>query len=58
MSHDPQNLSRRDLMRIGATGVAAASIASLPVTAAEKAASDKLPKRRGSSPDRVGKNRV
>jgi len=46
MSHDAQNLSRRDLMRIGATGVAAASIASLPVTAAEKAASDKLPKRR------------
>ncbi|MDR3637870.1 MAG: aldo/keto reductase [Isosphaeraceae bacterium] len=46
MSHDPQNLSRRDLMRIGATGVAAASIAGLPVTAAEKAAPDKLPKRR------------
>ena len=46
MSHDPQNLSRRDLMRIGATGVAAASIAGLPVMADEKAASDKLPKRR------------
>jgi len=46
MTHDAQNLSRRDLMRLGATGVAAASIASLPVTAAENAASDKLPKRR------------
>ena len=46
MTHDAQNLSRRDLMRLGATGVAAASIASLPVMAAEKAASDKLPKRR------------
>ena len=46
MTHDAQNLSRRDLMRLGATGVAAASIASLPVMADEKAASDKLPKRR------------
>ena len=46
MSHDAQNLSRRELIRIGATGVAAASITSLPVIAAEKAASDKLPKRR------------
>ncbi len=46
MSDDAQNLSRRDLMRLGATGVAAASIASLPVMAAEQAASDKLPKRR------------
>ena len=46
MSHDQQNLSRRDLMRIGATGVAAASIANLPVMADEKTASDKLPKRR------------
>ncbi len=33
-------------MRLGATGVAAASIANLPVLADDKAASDKLPKRR------------
>ena len=46
MSDDAQNLSRRDMMRLGATGVAAASIANLPVMADEKAASDKLPKRR------------
>jgi predicted aldo/keto reductase-like oxidoreductase len=46
MTQDAQNLSRRDLMRLGATGVAAASIASLPVTAADNAALDKLPKRR------------
>src|SRR5580692_9508116 len=46
MSHDAQNLSRRELIRIGATGVAAASIAGLPVMADEKAAADKLPKRR------------
>jgi uncharacterized protein len=46
MSDGAQNLSRRDMMRLGATGVAAASIANLPVTADEKAASDKLPKRR------------
>ncbi len=46
MSHDAQDLSRRHMMRIGATGVAAASIAGLPVMADEKAASDKLPKRR------------
>jgi predicted aldo/keto reductase-like oxidoreductase len=46
MSDGAQNLSRRDMMRLGATGVAAASIASLPVLADEKAASDKLPKRR------------
>ena len=45
MTHDAQNLSRRDMMRLGATGVAAASIANLPVMADEKAASDKLPKR-------------
>ena len=38
MSHDAQDLSRRDLIRIGATGVAAASIAGLPATADEKAA--------------------
>ena len=46
MSDGAQNLSRRDMMRLGATGVAAASIANLPVMADEKAASDKLPKRR------------
>jgi predicted aldo/keto reductase-like oxidoreductase len=46
MSDDAQNLSRRDMMRLGATGVAAASIASLPVMADAKAADDKLPKRR------------
>src|SRR5271165_7469577 len=46
MTDDAQNLTRRDLVRLGATGVAAASIASLPVIAAEQAASDKLPKRR------------
>ena len=49
MSDDAQNLSRRDVMRLGATGMAAASIANLPSAAAaadEKAAPDKLPKRR------------
>ena len=46
MSDDSQNLSRRDMMRLGATGVAAASIANLPVMADDKAAPDKLPKRR------------
>lgn len=46
MSSDEKNLSRRDVMRLGATGVAAASLASLPVLAAEKPASGKLPKRR------------
>jgi predicted aldo/keto reductase-like oxidoreductase len=46
MSDGAQNLSRRDMMRLGATGVAAASVANLPVMADEKAASDKLPKRR------------
>src|SRR4051794_40124519 len=46
MSDGSQNLSRRDLMRLGATGVAAASIANLTVMADEKAASGKLPKRR------------
>ena len=46
MADDAQNLSRRDLMRLGATGVAAESIANLPVMAAQQAASDKLPKRR------------
>src|SRR5437667_6655023 len=46
MADGAQDLSRRDMMRLGATGVAAASIANLPVMADEKAASDKLPKRR------------
>ncbi len=46
MSHDAQDLSRRDMMRIGATGVAAASLAGLPVLADDKAAPDKLPTRR------------
>src|SRR6476660_6877827 len=46
MSDRSQNLSRRDVMRLGATSVAAASIANLPVLADEKAASVKLPKRR------------
>src|SRR6195256_3188890 len=46
MSDGAQNLSRRDMMRLGATGVAAASIANLPVMADEKTASVKLPKRR------------
>jgi uncharacterized protein len=46
MSDDAQNLSRRDMMRLGATGVAAASIVNLPVIANEKVAADKLPKRR------------
>ena len=46
MSDGAQNLSRRDMMRLGATGMAAASIPNLPVVADDKAASDKLPKRR------------
>src|SRR3954471_23314363 len=46
MSDDAQDLSRRDMIRLGATGVAAASIANLTVMADAKAASDKLPKRR------------
>ena len=46
MSDGAQNLSRRDMMRLGATGVAAASIANLPVLADKKAAPDKLPRRR------------
>src|SRR5215471_11211373 len=46
MSDGAQNLSRRDMMRLGATGVAAASLANLPVMADDKAAPDKLPKRR------------
>jgi uncharacterized protein len=46
MSDGAQNLSRRDVMRLGATGVAAASVASLPVLANEQAAPVKLPTRR------------
>ena len=46
MSDSAQNLSRRDMMRLGATGVAAASVVNLPVLADEKTAADKLPKRR------------
>jgi predicted aldo/keto reductase-like oxidoreductase len=46
MSDGAQNLSRRDMMRLGATGVAAASIAGLPVMADEKPAAAKLPTRR------------
>ncbi len=50
MADETQNLSRRDMMRIGATGVAATGVAvagvgSLPVHAAEQA-SGKLPTRR------------
>src|SRR5262245_64741433 len=40
MSDGAQNLSRRDMMRLGATGVAAASISNLPVMSDEKAAQD------------------
>ena len=46
MSDGAQNLSRRHMMRLGATGVAAASIANLPVMADDKADAEKLPKRR------------
>lgn len=46
MSDGSHNCSRRGMMRIGATGVAAASVGGLPVIAQEKAATDKLPKRR------------
>src|SRR4051812_34133715 len=46
MSDGSQNLSRRDMMRLGATGVAATSLGSLPVLADEKAAPGKLPTRR------------
>jgi predicted aldo/keto reductase-like oxidoreductase len=45
MSDGAKDLSRRDVMRIGATGVAAASIANLPAMADDKPA-DKLPRRR------------
>ncbi len=46
MSHDSHDVSRRDVMRLGATGVAAASMAGLPVLADDKPAADTLPKRR------------
>ncbi len=46
MSDGTQNLSRRDVMRLGATGVAAAGIGNVPALADEKAAPDRLPKRR------------
>src|SRR3954452_19317909 len=46
MSDGTQDLSRRDMMRLGATGVAAASLAGLPVMADDKPAADKLPRRR------------
>jgi uncharacterized protein len=46
MSDGAQNLSRRDMMRLGATGVAAASLAHPPAVADDEAASNKLPKRR------------
>ena len=46
MSDGAQNLSRRDMMRLGATGVAAASVANLAAMADDKAAPDKLPRRR------------
>ena len=46
MSDGSQNLSRRHMMRLGATGVAVASVANLPVMADEKDASAKLPTRR------------
>ena len=46
MSDGSPNLSRRDMMRLGATGVAAASVANLPAMADEKPATVKLPTRR------------
>ncbi|MHB1558231.1 MAG: aldo/keto reductase [Isosphaeraceae bacterium] len=46
MSDGAQNLSRRDMMRLGATGVAAAGLGNLPAAADEQADSDKLPRRR------------
>src|SRR5262245_10637204 len=46
MADGAQDLSRRDVMRIGAAGVAAAGLAGLPVLADDKAAPDKLPRRR------------
>src|SRR4051812_45806988 len=49
MSDGAQNLSRRGMMRLGATGVAAASLAHLPVLAEDQAPPNKLPKRRYGS---------
>ncbi len=46
MSHDAQDLSRRDMMRIGATGAAAAGLAGLPAAADDKAEPARLPVRR------------
>jgi predicted aldo/keto reductase-like oxidoreductase len=46
MADSAHDLSRRDMMRLGATGVAAASVANLSAMADDKAAPDKLPKRR------------
>ena len=46
MSDGSQNLSRRDMMRLGATGVVAAGVGNLPVLGGELAAPDKLPKQR------------
>jgi len=46
MSDGAYDLSRRDMIRLGATGVAAASVAGLPATAEEKPAAVKIPRRR------------
>ncbi|QEH31590.1 Aldo/keto reductase family protein [Aquisphaera giovannonii] len=46
MADDAKDLSRRDLMRLGAAGVAAAGVTGLPVIAAQDAAPSKLPTRR------------
>ena len=46
MSQGSHDLSRRDMMRLGATGVAAASLAGLPAQANEQIAREQLPKRR------------
>src|SRR4051794_9030820 len=47
MSDGSQNLSRRDMMRLGATGVAAASLSNMSLAVAdEKTAPNKLPRRR------------
>ena len=44
--HDQRNLSRRDFIRVGAVGAAAASLTGLPALAAEKPALGKVPRRR------------
>lgn len=46
MSAGAQDLSRRDVMRLGATGVVAAGMANVPVSADDKPGADKLPTRR------------